>query len=467
MKPHRCFARSLADGWPRMASLFRRRRCAQATRSMIVVTGSDPIDDGGGAACQRQAAALCLHRRARRLRHLHRQSRNRHALGRRTRSASSSAPSPRLPPSVSRARRASLMRSADAGESAPLRNHRGRARSSCRTMRRSRPLQHPAGLQVRRPAQATRFRTVRARAEKFISEIQLTGRVEVVTGDCAIHRRHRSEKASRGPAAQDRGRHPLAAVHFQPARRQARRPSRSPALRAREDPAESARWSWKCTFPTRSSLGTPPALARCIVTVSARWPRRQAVLIVDSRAGGIEGHHMKRALAAARSPSRPSPCLRHTRQQIVAQSNFVNRNQGAIPQISITVRADFVLFSVRYETATRSADAREDELAKTFAAVTQRASRAEGMSIEVGQPGVSAAIETAAIKELIQDRGDDRSGIDIVLKVHGASRTRRSTPSAPAPKSSSTTRRSPAASRRSSATTSSSASPSPRSTATR
>ena len=35
-------------------------------------------------------------------------------------------------------------------------------------------------------------------------------------------------------------------------------------------------------------------------------------------------------------------------QQIVAQSNYVNRNaQQQLPQISITVRADFVLFSVR------------------------------------------------------------------------------------------------------------------------
>lgn len=105
-------------------------------------------------------------------------------------------------------------------------------------------------------------------------------------------------------------------------------------------------------------------------------------------------------------------------QQIVAQSNFVNRQQqGVIPQVSITVRSDFVLFSVRFESATRSADAREDELAKTFAAVTQRAARAEGMSLEVGQPGMSAAVETAAIKEMIQDAGDDRSVINVVLKV--------------------------------------------------
>jgi hypothetical protein len=103
--------------------------------------------------------------------------------------------------------------------------------------------------------------------------------------------------------------------------------------------------------------------------------------------------------------------------QIVAQSNFVNRQQGAIPQVSIIVRADFVLFSVTYESATRAPEARQDELARTFQTVTQRASRTEGITIEVGQPGNSAAIETAAIKEVIQDQGDDRSSIDLVLKI--------------------------------------------------
>lgn len=104
--------------------------------------------------------------------------------------------------------------------------------------------------------------------------------------------------------------------------------------------------------------------------------------------------------------------------QIVAQSNYVSRQQTSVPQISIVVRADFVLFSVRYETGTRSVDAREDELGRTFTTVTQRASRTNGdITIEVGQPGNSAAIETAAIKELIVDQGDDRSYIDIVLKV--------------------------------------------------
>jgi hypothetical protein len=104
--------------------------------------------------------------------------------------------------------------------------------------------------------------------------------------------------------------------------------------------------------------------------------------------------------------------------QIVAQSNYVSRQQSSIPQVSIVVRADFVLFSVRYETGTRSIDAREDELGRTFTTVTQRAARTNGdITVEVGQPGNSAAIETAAIKELIMDQGNDRSYVDIVLKV--------------------------------------------------
>ncbi|MEQ1608251.1 MAG: hypothetical protein ABL956_04670 [Hyphomonadaceae bacterium] len=131
---------------------------------------------------------------------------------------------------------------------------------------------------------------------------------------------------------------------------------------------------------------------------------------------------MKRLLlvaAAAIAIAAPAANAQVVRgDQIVAQSNYVSRQQAAIPQVSIIVRADFVLFSVRYETATRATDARESELAQVFKTVTERAARTEGMNIEVGQPGFSAAVETAAIKELIQDQGDDRSAIDIVLKVN-------------------------------------------------
>jgi hypothetical protein len=127
----------------------------------------------------------------------------------------------------------------------------------------------------------------------------------------------------------------------------------------------------------------------------------------------------KLVLAAALSAITCLPAVKEAQaQQIVAQSNFVNRQQqSAIPQISTTVRADFVLFSVRYVTATRSEDPRRDELTRQYQTITQRASRAEGLSIEVGTPGASAALETVAMKEIITNQGADRSIIDLVLKV--------------------------------------------------
>lgn len=131
-------------------------------------------------------------------------------------------------------------------------------------------------------------------------------------------------------------------------------------------------------------------------------------------------HILLAAAAAAAAIAIASPAA-HAQvvrgDQIVAQSNYVSRQQTAIPQVSVVVRADFVLFSVRYETGTRSVDERETELEKTFAQVTQRAGRTNGdVVIEVGQPGNSAAIETAALKELVMDM-DERSYIDLVLKV--------------------------------------------------
>ncbi len=124
------------------------------------------------------------------------------------------------------------------------------------------------------------------------------------------------------------------------------------------------------------------------------------------------------ALAATAAIAAPAAHAQVVRgDQIVAQSNYVSRQQTAIPQVSVVVRADFVLFSVRYETGTRSIDERQSELEKTFNQVTQRAGHTNGdVVIEVGQPGNSAAIETAALKELVV-RVDERSYIDLVLKV--------------------------------------------------
>ena len=121
------------------------------------------------------------------------------------------------------------------------------------------------------------------------------------------------------------------------------------------------------------------------------------------------------AMAALIVPAANAQVVRG--DQIVAQSNYVSRQETSIPQVSIVVRADFVLFSVRYETGTRSADERENELAKMFTTVTQRAARTNGdIGVEVGTPGNSGALETAAIKEVVINQGE-RSYIDLVLKV--------------------------------------------------
>jgi hypothetical protein len=90
--------------------------------------------------------------------------------------------------------------------------------------------------------------------------------------------------------------------------------------------------------------------------------------------------------------------------QIVAQSNYVSRGQQAADPASLrsSVRADFVLFSVRYETGTRALeDEREDRTRENLHDRWFSAPAAPNgdLVIEVGtSPAFSAAIETAAMK---------------------------------------------------------------------
>ncbi len=86
-----------------------------------------------------------------------------------------------------------------------------------------------------------------------------------------------------------------------------------------------------------------------------------------------------------------------------------------LPYVSIAVPADFVLFTVALETGTRSVSERESELERTFAALATRATRTQGVTMEVGHPGYSAPLETAAAREAIEYDGD-RSTINVVLK---------------------------------------------------
>jgi hypothetical protein len=88
---------------------------------------------------------------------------------------------------------------------------------------------------------------------------------------------------------------------------------------------------------------------------------------------------------------------------------------GAIPYISIKVPADFVIFTVDLESATKSLAERDKELENSFKQLAQRVSRSQGVTLEVGQPGRSSAVETTAAKEGIENRGE-RSAIPLVLK---------------------------------------------------
>ena len=85
------------------------------------------------------------------------------------------------------------------------------------------------------------------------------------------------------------------------------------------------------------------------------------------------------------------------------------------PYVSITVPADYVIFTVSIESGTRAIDERKRELERTFTTLAARVVRDKSVKLEVGYPGSSAALETTAAKEAIQTQGD-RSHIPLVFK---------------------------------------------------
>lgn len=88
---------------------------------------------------------------------------------------------------------------------------------------------------------------------------------------------------------------------------------------------------------------------------------------------------------------------------------------GDPPFVSVTIPADYVIFTVSIESGTRADNERNQELERTFAAAATRSSRDKTVTMEVGAPGESAALETTTAKEVIQDMGD-RSVIPVVFK---------------------------------------------------
>jgi hypothetical protein len=87
------------------------------------------------------------------------------------------------------------------------------------------------------------------------------------------------------------------------------------------------------------------------------------------------------------------------------------------PFVSLKVPADFVLFTVELESSSKSPSERDNELRQTYDRLVRRAAAAQGVTIEVGEPGDSAPLETAIASEVIErNYGEERSSIPLVLK---------------------------------------------------
>jgi len=106
------------------------------------------------------------------------------------------------------------------------------------------------------------------------------------------------------------------------------------------------------------------------------------------------------------------------KRQEMDQDGLVNVTGGAqeLPYISIIAPADFVIFTVALETGTRSLEEAQRELERTFTGLTARVSRAQGIVLEVGEPGNSSELETTEAREAIEVGYGDRSRIPLVFK---------------------------------------------------
>ena len=106
------------------------------------------------------------------------------------------------------------------------------------------------------------------------------------------------------------------------------------------------------------------------------------------------------------------------KQQEIDQDGLVNITGGAqeLPYVSIIAPADFVIFTVALETGTRSLEEAQRELERTFTGLTAKVSRAQGIVLEVGEPGNSSELETTEAREAIELGYGDRSRIPLVFK---------------------------------------------------
>ncbi len=116
----------------------------------------------------------------------------------------------------------------------------------------------------------------------------------------------------------------------------------------------------------------------------------------------------------------PTPAAAQQRgEQIVVTAMKLQRDSSDLPYVSLTAPADFVVFTLRLETGTRSIDERARELEKSFSALLQRAARSTDLHVEVGDAWESAPVDTTQIREIVQPDEDDdeRSQVALIIRA--------------------------------------------------
>lgn len=183
----------------------------------------------------------------------------------------------------------------------------------------------------------------------------------------------------------------------------------------------------------RRSHGAPP-FAFGALSSRLRDVRNHAVSVSEAlaRAGapclhqvllpwGVDMKALLLGLAMLGAVAMAAPAFAQDDEVIVVTGSRIQSDDeyqqefGWLPYISIKVPADFVVFTVDLESATKSIAEREKELESSFAKLAQRVAKTQGVTVEVGQPGQSSPVETMGAREGIEERGE-RSAIPVVLK---------------------------------------------------
>ena len=126
-------------------------------------------------------------------------------------------------------------------------------------------------------------------------------------------------------------------------------------------------------------------------------------------------------IGIAMAYSAPLAFSQDTQDMIVVTGSRIDRSdiaQASTPNVTIKVPADFILTELSYESGTRDPAERKAELNAMFDKVTLAATNTSGISLEAGEVGYSAPIETVTFPEIYRTGyGSQKSTFQLVLRV--------------------------------------------------